>query len=536
MKTIYRLILPLLVLGILVTSCSKDEPISASKSGTLGFTSLLNDFIEGGRLADELPECSDESPFTVCVKIKDSDGNWVLDQTPLGDGDGLGAGDDNIIEIKIAPLSGVDVDNDGDNDNWFTEESESLELEEGDYSIEYFIVKDEAGNAILAAPHESADYGDVQYQNFVTDALPINLTLYAGTKKYVDVEVLCFEEHFALEFGYLFFDVIEIEQQHVCIFGNVCEDNGRHHPAHFRAKIWESDPGAADGKGDLLFDGENEYGINAAGEEYARPLCIPLPDREDVLEEFYGEIWLIDGALNETLIREGIFTEDDIKNLYINSDTSYYWHFREGCEQCDDEPYLLGDGCEDCIGEHLQTILDLGITLNLGNTPPNLEGIYLFDELTLLASNIPGDLIGQSFSNVKIRITNQVATSTGADIMYERKGSGSSTPIPQEGRITGSGNDFSIYTCAIIRNDAETDSIKLAYVYSGTLGANGLEDVSYVLLNVDDFGDPGGSFIAEGQGRWIDEADGEATESGDFNIRVSNPNGRVVIEDVQRND
>ncbi|MEZ5024743.1 MAG: hypothetical protein R2728_16075 [Chitinophagales bacterium] len=135
----------------------------------------------------------------------------------------------------------------------------------------------------------------------------------------------------------------------------------------------------------------------------------------------------------------------------------------------------------------------------------------------------------------KIRITNQVATASGANIMYERKGVVSSTPVPQYGRITGSGNDFSIYTCAIVRNDVSSDSIKLAYVYSGTLGPNGLENVSYVLLNVDDFGDPGGSFIDEGQGRWIEEADGEAEETADFTIRTSNPNGRVEVDDTQKN-
>jgi hypothetical protein len=84
----------------------------------------------------------------------------VLDLTPLEDGDGLGAADDNIIEIAISPISGVDVDSDGDMDNWFTEESGSLELPEGNYSIEYFVIEDEAGTPILAAPHADADYGD----------------------------------------------------------------------------------------------------------------------------------------------------------------------------------------------------------------------------------------------------------------------------------------------------------------------------------------------------------------------------------------
>lgn len=536
MKTIYNFLLPLLVFGVLVASCSKDEPISANKMATVGFSSLVNDFVIGGRLAD-LPACSDEGPFTLNLKIKDSNGNWVLDLTPLEDGDGLGAADDNIIEIAISPISGVDVDSDGDMDNWFTEESGSLELPEGNYSIEYFVIEDEAGTPILAAPHADADYGDLVYQNFVTAALPVDFTLSAGTKKYVDCEVLCFERHFALEFGYLFFDVIEIEQQHVCIFGNVCGDDGRHDPAHFRAKVWVSNPNAADGKGAILFDGENDFGTNAAGELYARPLCIALPDRDGVEEEFYAEIWLIDANDNETLIRNGVFNEDDIENLYVDATSSNYWHFREGCEQCDDAPYLIGDGCDDCVGAYMDEIMALGITLNLGNTPPNLEGIYLFDDLTLLASNIQNDVIGQTFSSVKVRLTNQVATATGADVLYERNGEGTSTFTPETATITGSGNDFTIYACAVLNNTVDIDSIRLAYVYSGTLRPNGdIVNVSFVLINVDDFGGPGGSFIAEGQGRWIVEADGVAEEVATFELRTSNPNGRAVRDESYKNE
>jgi hypothetical protein len=69
MKTIYNFLLPLLVFGVLVASCSKDEPISANKMATVGFSSLVNDFVIGGRLAD-LPACSDEGPFTLNLKIK----------------------------------------------------------------------------------------------------------------------------------------------------------------------------------------------------------------------------------------------------------------------------------------------------------------------------------------------------------------------------------------------------------------------------------------------------------------------------------
>lgn len=527
MKTINKFLLPLAVVAMLFASCGQESPIEeAAKKGELGFNTLLNDFLENGRLTDELPDCSENGPYSVCVKIKDANGNYIMDKTPEGDDDGLDAGSDNIIEIDVAPASGVDIDNDGDMDTWFTEESESLELPEGDYTIEYFVVKDEDGNAVLAAPHEDADFGDVKYQNFVEDALPISLTLFAGTKKYVDVEVLCFEEHFAKEFGYLFFDIIEIEQQHICIFGNVCDDNGRHHPANFIAKVWTEEGG------DLLFEGSNEFGINNAGEEYAKPLCIPLPDREEVEETFYGEVHLIFNG-DTSQIRQGTFTEADIKALYANSDTSHYWHFREGCEECDDDPRLL-DGCnrnpgERCYDDYRETILGFGITETAGNTPPNLTGIYDFNSLLLITSNL-GDAPGSTFADKKIRITDWTQTAQGAEAHYERTTGGTGTAAPNPAYITGEGDNFSLYTCADVFNSTRTDSIRLTLLYTGTLDDGDLVDVTYVILNVNDYDDPAGNFIGEGQGRYIEESDGVAEATNSF--RLNSTTLRTGIADV----
>ncbi len=330
--------IPLLALALVVSSCSKEE---ALLTGQLSFTSLLGDF-EEGRLDGDFPECSENEPVTVCVSIADRNGAWVIDQTPNDDDDGLFGENDNIIEINIAPSSFVDLDNDGDWDSWFTEESESLELPAGIYSIEYFIVKDADGNEIYAAPRE-IDVDGIHIHNFVNDPLPISVRLNVGTKKYVDIEVLCYNEHFVYEFGYLFFDVTAIETQTVCIFGNVCDDRGMHLPAHFYFIVWEVDPNADDGRGEILFDGTNEYGVNDLGELYARPLCATLPDRADVEEEFFGEIYLIDPTGQRILIRAGVFSEAQIDAFYDpeNPQYSHYWHFREGCESGDDEPILI---------------------------------------------------------------------------------------------------------------------------------------------------------------------------------------------------
>lgn len=375
MKSNFKIIFTFALLLLVVASCGEQEENIAEKTSELGFSSLINDFFEGGRLTDELPSCSDNAPFEVCVKIKRSNGTYILDKTPLFDGDGLGDGDDNIIEIEIAPASINDLDNDGDIDTWFTEESTSLILQEGDYTIDFFVVKDADGNPILAAPHEDADFENIEYQNFVSDALPIEVELFAGTKKYVEVEVLCFDTHYAIEFGYQFIDIVEIEQQHLCLFGNVCESFGQHLPAYFEAKVWEYDANAADFKGNLLFSGENEYGTNANNEAYALPLCIPLPDREDVEERFYGEVCLLNNGIPE-LIRYGVFNENQIKSLYVNEDTSYYWHFRQNCEICDDTQIL--EGCVPTVGNNCNDSLRTQTQGGWGANPNgNNPGVYL---------------------------------------------------------------------------------------------------------------------------------------------------------------
>ncbi|MDT0652026.1 hypothetical protein RM529_17945, partial [Zunongwangia sp. F297] len=82
--------------------------------------------------------------------------------------------------------------------------SADLELTPGTYQLEEFIVYDEAGNMIWIAPIDEDDSG--VYDGYVSDALPMTINLGAGVKKYVDVEVLCFDDRNVNQYGYLFFD------------------------------------------------------------------------------------------------------------------------------------------------------------------------------------------------------------------------------------------------------------------------------------------------------------------------------------------
>jgi hypothetical protein len=278
----------------------------------------------------------------------------------------------NKIEIEVNP-NGTDLDGDGDLDAWFTKESADLELEEGEYRIEYFAVATASGNdqddIIYMAPRipdEDVDYSQsVQYHNFVNKPLPIDVKIRPGVKYYQPVEVLCYEEHYAFAFGYLFFDFNVSNLIYLCTYGNVCDEDQKHIPAQFKMKVWKDSS-----EGDLLVVAQNErksFNDDNGTHYYADALCFPLPQLGEG-KKFYSKIWLIDGE-TETLIREGSFNAADLSEIYREEQEHYYYHFREGCcdieaeypllndltengEDCDEEPQDPEEPeCNDCEGK-----------------------------------------------------------------------------------------------------------------------------------------------------------------------------------------
>jgi hypothetical protein len=257
---------------------------------------------------------------------------WVAGQ----DGDAGG-----FIEIPVIPNG---------SGGWMTKESSDLELPEGMYSLEYFAVLDAGNNILWIAPRENDEYGPANFAAFVNDALPIDINLRVGVKKYIDVEVLCYDERFADEFGYLFFDFTVVDTITLCIFGNYCNEIGRHFPAQFSVEAWMYSGDPQNPKGEAL---TNEALENLTGfyqdpiEAYAKPLCIVLPDR-DGEDSYYIEINILDfvGVYDapEGLQQTLIITDAEILALY-NNGTNTYYHFREGCE---DEPCPSTDA--DCDG------------------------------------------------------------------------------------------------------------------------------------------------------------------------------------------
>jgi len=331
---------------MIFTSCSKDEvgvqEDPNTNMATISFGAVLNDFVANraalkAPLTGDVPVCSDAAPVKVRVALKNGGGMWVAGQ----DGDAGG-----FIEIPVIPNG---------EGGWMTKESADLELPEGMYSLEYFAVMDAGNNILWIAPRENDVYGPANFAAFVNDALPIDINLRVGVKKYIDVEVLCYDERFADEFGYLFFDFTVVDTITLCIFGNYCNPIGRHFPAQFSVEAWMYSGDPLNPKGAAL---TNEALFNETGfyqdptEAFAKPLCIVLPDR-DGEDSYYIEINILDFAgvydAPEGLQQTLIITDAEILALY-NNGTNTYYHFREGCEEvppCDPETDADCDGFDD---------------------------------------------------------------------------------------------------------------------------------------------------------------------------------------------
>lgn len=327
----FRLQLSILaMMAFLFTSCSKDETGVAppdSDKASLSFTTVLNDLVSNKaalkQAMDEIPACSDDAPVYVAVVLTGEEN--------------IGSTDDPLI-VSVNPEP-ANYDDDPE-EEYFTNESTDLELVPGEYTLEYFAVYNgdpaDGGQVIWVAPRIDGDLSD-----FVDAPLPQTFDLGAGAKKYLDVEVLCFDDRLVNEYGYLFFDLETTQAIEFCVFGNFCDEDGRHYPAEFSVSVWNWENGEA---GDLIHSGlENSVTMNTDGDWAGTTVCMALPDTAGD-DEYYFEITLQDsGAYDaeETLIRSGVISDDEVRELFGDGDEVEYYHFREGnCENGDSQDFF----------------------------------------------------------------------------------------------------------------------------------------------------------------------------------------------------
>ena len=362
MRNVMKLLAGLAVVSLLFSSCSKDDEITKGmdeEMATLSFGSLLNDLLSKNDLKqqlEEIPKCSDDLPAYVRVALSQN-GTWMI------------GSDTNPLRVELNPTP-ADYDGDGV-DNYFTEESTQLELVPGTYRLEYFTVHNSDGDVLWMAPRTQGDLGA-----WVDAALPLDIPLGAGTKKYVSVDVLCFDDRMVNEYGYLFFDIGQNAAIEFCVFGNFCDDTGRHFPAHFRVDVWTYSGDAEAPRGQLISGEMNNVGVNNDDDAFADPLCLILPNTSGT-DMYYIEITLLDTDAYDTeerVIRSGVISDEDVMRFFDGEDAVEYYHFREGaCERADSPPLFLD--------VDLELVAD-GMTSPLGvvAAPGDTDRLYVIDQ------------------------------------------------------------------------------------------------------------------------------------------------------------
>ncbi|UZH55557.1 hypothetical protein JRG66_01280 [Salinimicrobium tongyeongense] len=292
------------IFALIFTSCSKDEAGVVSdepETVQLTFGALLNSFNQQNRQSEA--ECRDGV-----------DPAYVI----------LGGTTSEDAEPGTYELFEVDLVN--NNGSWETTYSEDLELPAGTYYLQHFAVYDSNDQVLWVAPREGGAFADE-----VGDALPLQVNLVAGTKPYIDVDVLCYYAREEAAYGYPFFDfdVVEVENSY-CVFINYCDDEtGREYPAYFNIDVYTDE--AMTQEIELNNDTNT---ITMEGEwPSASVLCFALPDLGD--ETYYARVTVLDHEdLDYTAGAEDYYdfeiTQASITALAAQEPA--YHHIRIGCD------------------------------------------------------------------------------------------------------------------------------------------------------------------------------------------------------------
>lgn len=300
--------------ALLCLSCSREEnsAIQTGEKVQLNFNTVILDL--GNRSSgmkqsiSDIPDCSDDTPFFVEI---------ILMQ-----------GNDEMLGDPSAPFR-VDLAN----GQMFTKNVPELQLPPGTYGLDHFAVYNEAGTLLWLAPKTGGDMAA-----YSDDPLPMNIELMAGTKPYMDVPVMCYDNRDVNEYGYLFFELDTIPLFPYCFFANYCDDNGRHYPARFSVEI-------SIGENILYSEEINHTGVNGSGENYADPLCLVLPDLEiyDDDEEYIDyTLKLLDWegvySAEEEIEISGSLSREDIEDQFEGEENVEYEHIFFNCEEGTSEP------------------------------------------------------------------------------------------------------------------------------------------------------------------------------------------------------
>lgn len=156
----------------------------------------------------------------------------------------------------------------------------------------------------------------------------------------------------------------------------------------------------------------------------------------------------------------------------------------------------------------LDEMKKMGMPINGGANPPDMEGIYFASPFEMIKSNIPNDnILGRdNMMTFKNQNNDELTIMVDFLINYIRPYGWVENSTGLGSFIVGKDSKFSIFADAETRIQGHT--AKMVSVISGELQNGGIANLHWAGFMVDDKGDPGNVFIANGKGRVFHDKDG----------------------------
>jgi hypothetical protein len=174
------------------------------------------------------------------------------------------------------------------------------------------------------------------------------------------------------------------------------------------------------------------------------------------------------------------------------------------CKKEDDE---LSKDIQNFVSDDvLEQIVDMGMVINKGIDPPDMEGEYLASPYELVGTTVADDYsLGTIFADYYFRLYDQDNADLTIKLDYYNGGEEGSG---LGGFIAGNGKKFSVFI--EVESEYSGYEATLLHVISGTMGDDGIEDFYFTNYMLDNNDNEGGVWIENDEGRVLIDSDGDS--------------------------
>jgi|ERR1035437_2178313 hypothetical protein len=168
---------------------------------------------------------------------------------------------------------------------------------------------------------------------------------------------------------------------------------------------------------------------------------------------------------------------------------------------------VLSQNIQNMVPDSILTkIVRLGMVINKGNTPPGMVNSYKVSPYTLKCTTITGDYnIGSIFADYNFRLYDQDNINLTVKLGYVN---GNEIGTGLGGYTAGSGDGFSIFVK--VRATCFTSQADILQIISGTVSSDGIHNFCFANYMLNNYGNPLGLWMDNGQGRVFFDADAES--------------------------